>query len=163
MHYQRAGRHPDERHRCKRVERVEGHFRREMRRDGLRAGRAEHQGVAVRRRLGEDLRRDQAGVAWAVLDHHRLRHRFGELLRDDAREDVVRAAGGESDQHAQRALGKRLRVGVARNQRVEEEREEKRGGSSDEAGHGTPLCVYRGRIGVRARSRFCVRENKIGL
>jgi hypothetical protein len=80
-----------------------------MRRQRLRAGRAKHQRRAVGGAFGERFRGDQAGIAGPVLDQHGLADVLGHFLRDDAREDVVRAPGREADQQVQRLRGQRLR------------------------------------------------------
>ena len=61
--------------------------------DGVRGDRVEADRVAIRSRLGDDVRADIAAGAGAVLDDELLARQFGEFLADDARESVGRAAG----------------------------------------------------------------------
>ena len=72
-----------------------------------RVGRdvADEQRVAVGRRLRRRLERDVAVRAGPVLDHEALAERLGELLRDDARDDVGGAARavGHEDPHRLRS------------------------------------------------------------
>src|SRR6266545_3497255 len=60
--------------------------------DGVGRDR-EEQRVAVRRRVGDSLRRDIGAAARAVLDHYRLAHPVRQKLRDQAGDDVGRSAG----------------------------------------------------------------------
>src|SRR5262249_50887300 len=63
-----------------------------------------------------------------VLDHDRLPHALGELLRDKAREDVVSAAGAEADDDADRLAGKiAQRVALGGGARGERRGEDPRG------------------------------------
>ena len=78
-----------------------------------RVGR-EEEGVAVRRGLHHLRGGDGAVGAELVLDDEGLAHRFGERLREDARHDVGRAAGGEVDDDAHRLRRVLLRKGAAR-------------------------------------------------
>jgi hypothetical protein len=61
-----------------------------------------HDVVAVGRRFRRELRRDHPGGAPAVLDEDGLAEVLGELLRDDAPDDVGAAAGREADEHTDR-------------------------------------------------------------
>ena len=67
--------------------------------------RAEVQRVAVGRRLRGLRRADIAAGAGAVLDHDLLAPHLAELLADDARQRVERAAGAEGDHHAHGFVG----------------------------------------------------------
>ena len=62
-----------------------------------RAGRSHQQGVAVGRRLGDELDRDDRLRARPVLDDHRLPEALGQLRREQARDEVVAAAGRVAD------------------------------------------------------------------
>ena len=68
----------------------------------VRADRAEHEGVAVGRRVGDALRAGHAAGAADVLDDHLLAEDFAHALRDDAAEHVGRAAGRERNDHRHR-------------------------------------------------------------
>jgi hypothetical protein len=67
----------------------------------------EHQGVAVGRRLHDVEPADAAAGAGLVVDDDRLAELLGELLADDAGDDVARPARGEGDDDADRLLGVR--------------------------------------------------------
>ena len=73
-------------------------------RDVDRHGRARrhHQRVAVRRRLGDRARRDDAAGARPVLDHEGLAEPLLELLPEHAGEDVGAAAGRERNHDGDR-------------------------------------------------------------
>ena len=93
---------------------VELEFLVERRRDRERGLAADHDGVAVGRRLGDLLGGDQSAGAGPVLDHEALAGRLGELLRDHARRDVGAAAGREADHDLDRMIGIFRRLGLAR-------------------------------------------------
>ena len=61
--------------------------------------------VAVRRCAYEKLGCDGRIGAAAFLDDDRLADLLGELLAKQARDDVVRAPGGKSDDHAGNPAG----------------------------------------------------------
>jgi hypothetical protein len=61
--------------------------------DGHRPARRDQQRVAVGRRLGDDLGGDDRLRARLVVDHDRLAELVLQLGRDDARDQVVAAAG----------------------------------------------------------------------
>ena len=63
-----------------------------MRVDRERRVVRQHQRVAVGGLLRGELVADVAARPGAVLDHHRLAGQLGELLAEDAAEDVARAA-----------------------------------------------------------------------
>ena len=63
----------------------------------------EQQRVAVGRRLGDHLTRDIAVGAGTVLDHHRLAEPHGQRLRQQAGNDVGRAAGRKRHHELDRA------------------------------------------------------------
>ena len=72
---------------------VVGQLRKGARIDDL-AGRRQPQRVAVRRRLGDGRGTDRAEGADAVVDHDRLAQALGQLLGDNAADDVGAAPGG---------------------------------------------------------------------
>ena len=59
--------------------------------------------VAVGLRLGDDVGADVAAGARVILDHHRLAPLARQLLADEARGDVRRAARGERHDDPYRA------------------------------------------------------------
>jgi hypothetical protein len=71
-------------------------------------GTREEQRVTVGRRIRRELRRDHLPAAAAVVDHHLLAERFGELRREEPSDDVACAAGRIGNDHAHGAL----RVGL---------------------------------------------------
>ena len=81
---------------------------------------AQQQRVPVRRLRQHIVRRDHAGGAGLVLHHHRLAERNAQLVGDQARRDVARAAGGEADDHADVLARKLLRFGGERAQRKQQ-------------------------------------------
>ena len=76
-----------------------------------RAGRNEEEGMAVGRRARELSQSRNEIAADFVLDKNRGAEVFAHLLCDQARHDVGRAAGRQSDEEADRLAGKVLRVG----------------------------------------------------
>ena len=66
------------------------------------AGRTYNQGVAIGRLPLRIFHRQPPAGAGLVLDHHRLADILRELLPDDARQQVVAAAGGKADDHTDR-------------------------------------------------------------
>ena len=78
-----------------------------------RVGQAQHDGVAIGRRLGHRVGADDAGRARLVVDHHRLTQLRRQLLPDHARHHVGGATGLEGHDHLDR-LGRivDLRAGV---------------------------------------------------
>ena len=81
------------------LDRVVAEARVERRIDGERAGIAEHQHMAVGRRLRHHVGGDDAAGARHVLDDERLAERRGEFLREQPRQHVRIAAGtGGRDQ-----------------------------------------------------------------
>src|SRR5258708_7860911 len=75
------------------------------------AGSEHRQGVAIRRRLRDRVRADRAVAARAVLHHHRLPPRFGELLSDGARDDIgapARCERNDQADGARREIGCRV-------------------------------------------------------
>ena len=73
--------------------------------DGHGAGRGAEQRVAVGRRLRDGLRCEPPGGAGLVLDQDGAADRFLQLLGEDARDRVGAAAGAESDDDPDRAVG----------------------------------------------------------
>ncbi len=103
------------------LDRVIGHLRNKTWQDHVDRG-IHQQRVAVRRRLGHELRTDHAAGAGAIFDHHRLAERFGQAVGDDAHDDIRRAAGrvGHDDPHGP--------VGIVLRQRGRRERRHKNRG-----------------------------------
>ena len=79
--------------------------RRHQRGDGDEVAGGDEDRVAVRRRLGHGVDAERAAGAGAVLDHHGLAERLGELLADEARADIGDAAGRERHDDADGAAG----------------------------------------------------------
>jgi len=71
---------------------VEGHLRQEMRRNHQRAGAGEHQRVAIGGGFGDLAGGHGAAGARLVFHQHLLAQQAAQPGRDDARDDVVRAA-----------------------------------------------------------------------
>jgi len=67
------------------------------------------QGIAVGRGTCRGSRADIAARAWTVFDQDRLAPCVAELLRDDARQRVERAASGKCDNYAHGSIGIALR------------------------------------------------------
>ena len=101
------------------------------------AARREHDGVAVRRRLGD---RRRAREARPVLDDHLLLPHFAELVGDDAGLAVGVAAGGERHDDANR-LGRKL----LRRRRLRERRQHGRRDKTMSDFHDAPLVSLAGR------------------
>ena len=83
---------------------------------------AEHQRVAVRRRLGHGLRRDHAAAAGDVLDDERLAQGAAELLGDGAGDEVHAAArlhGGDDLHGLGRVVLRGREAGEQRGEREE--------------------------------------------
>src|SRR5262249_18226630 len=72
-----------------------------------RSANAQH--VTVRRRTNDGFEGDVAGGPRTVLDHERAAELLGKPLGDQARMDVVRAAGGKADNEVHRPGRKGLR------------------------------------------------------
>src|SRR6266568_898056 len=89
---------------------------------GARSGRAHQHRVSVGRGLGDDVGADIAARAGPVVDHDLLREALGELLRDDASDDVGAAARREGDDEADRLGG----IGVRRRGRLRRQCRERR-------------------------------------
>ena len=70
----------------------------------------QHQRIAVRRALGDEVGADRAAGAGLVLDHHDLSQLAAQLLRDHSRKHVGRAAGGKRHHQLHRTVGPRLGV-----------------------------------------------------
>jgi hypothetical protein len=67
------------------------------------ADRAEHERVAVGRRLRHPQRAAHAAPAGHVVHDHLLADRLAQILRQDATEYVDRPAGGERNHHGERS------------------------------------------------------------
>ena len=87
------------------VEDVVGDLLPDGRADGHGAGRGAEQRVAVGRGFRDGLRREPPGGAGLVLDQDGAADRFLQLLGNDARDRVGAAAGAESDDDPDRAVG----------------------------------------------------------
>ncbi len=145
-----------DRHVAERDDRGEiGHLETEV-----RAGRRRHgmgrgidqDGVAVRLRLGDRAHADGVAGAWAVFHNDRLPELGGELIGDDARHDVARAAGGQRHDDADRLGRPRRCRSLRRCGSSQEGREDgSRGGSAGKAQelaaggrlHGRFSCCFR--------------------
>src|SRR5262245_52648278 len=82
---------------CEVPDRVVRHFGEQARVHSVRPVRPEHQRVAVRSALRYHLRSHHAVRAAAVLDHNLLAPRLGQLLPDDARQDIRWSARAEGN------------------------------------------------------------------
>jgi hypothetical protein len=67
-------------------------------------GAAEHQRIAVRRRVDAGLDRDVAAASGAILHHELLAEMLRQRLAHDARNGVDRAARRKTDQPAHRTV-----------------------------------------------------------
>ena len=105
MNDEHVGRGRGERDRREVPNRIEGHFGEEARVDRERPRRTHQDRVAVGRGLGDEVGADVAARARPVVDHDLLREALGELLRDDASDDVGAAARREGDDEADRLGG----------------------------------------------------------
>ena len=65
---------------------------------------SEHERVAVRRRARDDLHADSAVAAGSIVDDDLLVPCFGQLLRDQARDDVCTAPGYEWHHQTYRSI-----------------------------------------------------------
>jgi hypothetical protein len=72
------------------------------------------QRVAIVRRVRDEIGRDVAAGAAAVLHHELLAENSRERLREHARGDVARGAGAKADDDAHRARGICFRRGAVR-------------------------------------------------
>ena len=100
------------------LDRVVAEVRIERRVDRHRAGIAEHQHMAVGRRLGDHVGGDDAAGARHVLDDEGLAERVGEFFREQPRQHVgiAAGAGGRDQPHRMGGPGLvlRQRGGMAR-------------------------------------------------
>ena len=87
------------------LERVEAHSLVDMRADGQRAARSHVERVSVRRGLGGEGGADDAAGPNLVLDDDRLPERCGQVLADQAREDVRTLAWREWNDEPDRLVG----------------------------------------------------------
>jgi hypothetical protein len=76
--------------------------------------------VAVRRRLGDEVRGGRTPCRGPVLDDDRLPDPVLELVADDARQHVDRAAGGRGDDELDRLVRPGLRVRRTQSERDRE-------------------------------------------
>ncbi len=111
---QQVGAGPDEAHRRQILERVVFHFPVEHGVDRERAGNRNADRVAVGSGPGDERGAEVAARAGTVLDDHRLAERRRELLREHARDQVGRAAGGKGHDQVDRARRPVLRIGRRR-------------------------------------------------
>ncbi|MNT67685.1 hypothetical protein D3C72_2058500 [compost metagenome] len=93
----------------------------------MRGDRAQQQGVAIGLGPRHGIRAQHAARAALVLDHHGLAERRAQFLRDQAAQDVGRAAGGKWH-HQCDGLGARPIVGGMRGAGA-------KGGNSKNGGH----------------------------
>ena len=105
MHEQHQRQLRDQSERREVLARIEAGVDVERRVDADAAGVAEHQRVAVGRRLDHRARADDAGAGAAVLDHHGLAEAGAQPVGHDARHGVVAAAGRERH-HQRDGLGR---------------------------------------------------------
>ena len=91
--------------RCEILDRVERHNGQQTDVDGMRTDVADHQRVAIRRRLGDNVRADVSACSGPIVDDDRLAPRFGELSADLAPERVGDAADRERHHDADRLVG----------------------------------------------------------
>ena len=103
--------------------RIDRHALVQVRIDRDQAVGAENQRVAIGGRGGDHLGSGVAVRAGAVLHHHRLAERFRELLPDDPRRDIRRAArrNGDDDAHGARRVGLPKRACCERGQEEKQE------------------------------------------
>ncbi len=132
MHHQHDRRARKQRDRSEILGRIERQLAVERLVDGERSGRGEQQRVAVGIRLGHRLAAGVAAAAGSILDDELLAEIVGELLRQDARHHVDRAAGRVRIDDADDALGIILR-GAWRRQR--KERQDNDRGSTQKLQH----------------------------
>src|SRR5262249_30321852 len=98
------------------LDEVESEIGRDDRVDGVGDG-ALQQGVAVVRRVRHEIGGDVAASAAAVLDDELLPEALAERLREHARGDIARRAGGKADDDAHRPRRVALRLGDPRDGR----------------------------------------------
>ena len=79
-----------------------------MRGDGVRIGHRHQHGVAVGRRLGDEVGCDRGRSTRAILDHHWLAPQVCELAGDHSGHDVGSAARSRADENLDRLGRKRL-------------------------------------------------------
>ena len=91
-------------------ERVEGRFLVEARIHRERRAERREQGVAVGRRLGDELGGDIAGSAGTRVDQKGLLERWRELVRNRAGDEIERRAGDAGDDDLDRSLRVGLRA-----------------------------------------------------
>ena len=119
VHHHGVGHIGEQRERGEILHAVERHGGEQSVVHGVHAHGVEQDGVAVGRRARDRAGADVAGGAGAVLDHDRLAHRLMQMLADDARQDVGRAAG--RPRHDQR--DRTARIGLREGGRGGEARE----------------------------------------
>ena len=110
MHRQHQRRGCHQTHRVEVAHRIVRQIALQVGVDGVRGDGGEKQRVAVGGRARRELGADGAAGAGAVVDDDLLAVGGAELLRDEARQHVVAAAGGKGDDEAHRLR----RVGLCR-------------------------------------------------
>jgi hypothetical protein len=91
-----------------------------VRPDAVRGDRVLQQRVAVRRRLRHRIGGDRSARAAAVLHHHRLAERLGDLAADEARDEVGRAAGGTVTTRRSGRFGKSCAASTQEKSRIKQ-------------------------------------------
>ncbi|MNN31100.1 hypothetical protein D3C81_1447730 [compost metagenome] len=87
------------------LDRVIGQLLHQRRVGRMRGVGGHEQRIAVRGRLRNQLRRDGAVGAGAIVDHHVLAERIAQFLGRDARDGIGAAAGGKRHDKADRTAG----------------------------------------------------------
>ena len=131
----------DQRHRDQVLRRIERQLGVERRVVGVRRVGGDQEGVAVGRRLGDDLRADDGVGAGLGIDHHLLAEPRRQRIGDHPHHGVDRAARIERHDDAHR-LGRPGRLGPR------DERREQAGGEECAAAHGQDFTQAR----LRGRS-----------
>ena len=98
-------------------------------------------GVAVGRRAQHLAGRDIAAGAGLVVDHDRQAAALGQLLRQDAGDDVAAAARRKTDQQAELLRRERLRPGGARQQAGQRSRADQRSPIHQDVPPGIPPFI----------------------
>jgi hypothetical protein len=115
------------------AQRVERHLRIDGRADRNGARARKDRRIAVRRALRHEIGADDAVRACAVLHDHLMAEELGQLRRNEARNEVDRAARRERDHEAHRVRGIVLRTGA-------EGDESKESGEGRAYGHRSHAC-----------------------
>ena len=110
MHRQHKWADGRQRHRRKIAQRVIRHFRVHIRINGERPGAAHHQRITVGRGLRHHLGADHAARAAAIFNHKGVTQRFGQALRQRARDKIGAATRREWHDEAYWFCGVALRM-----------------------------------------------------